>query len=221
MKFDLVKILAPRTQNLNHQNISGTAAIHMAIKDLTTFKYLMSFGDRIDVNLTTRHHLLPLHFACKYDGQLSLESRIEIVKTLIPLTHDTDKKDRFGKSPLDYAKANGHTEIVKMLSEKSIDNFLSKVCNHPNDADLNGRLPLHEVCMKNSLKFELDTHGRLELVKTLMILTSDINYQDKFGNTALHHAAENGFHELVTLLLNKCDANIGNESGELIISLCF
>ena len=75
--------------------------------------------------------------------------------------------------------------------------------------------------MKNSLKFELDTHGRLELVKTLMILTSDINYQDKFGNTALHHAAENGFHELVTLLLNKCDANIGNESGELIISLCF
>ena len=44
-----------------------------------------------------------------------MDSRIEIVKTLIPLTHDTDKKDRFGKSPLDYAKANGHTEIVKIL----------------------------------------------------------------------------------------------------------
>ena len=93
--IELVKFLAPRTKNLNYQNKGGTTALHFATKDWNVFKYLMSFGDRINVNISNKDHRLPLHFACKNDGELSLENRIEIVKTLIPLTHDTDQKDRF------------------------------------------------------------------------------------------------------------------------------
>ena len=100
-----------------------------------------------------------------------------------------------------------------MLSEKSIDDFLNKVCNYPNNPDINGRLPIHEVCMKNSLNFELNMEGRIELMKTLVILTTNINQEDKFGNTALHYAVENGFSEVVKILARKCDPLIQNENG--------
>ena len=175
----------------------------------------MSYGSKIDPNVTNRRHQLPLHYACLENGQLlSLENRIDIVKILVPLTVHTNKKDMFEKTPLDYARENGFTEIVKILSEKLMDNFLNKVCNHPNTLDLNGRLPLHKVCMNNSLNFELNIGGRLELVKILMILTLDINCQDNLGNTALHYASENGFHELVKMLAKKCDTKIENKSGK-------
>ena len=47
-----------------------------------------------------------------------------------------------------------------------------------------------------------------------MILTLDINSQDDLGNTALHYASENGFHEIVEMLVKKCDVNIRNDSGK-------
>ena len=68
--------------------------------------------------------------------------------------------------------------------------------------------------MKNGLDFELNIGGRLELVKILVILTLDINCQDNLGNTALHYASENGFHEIVEILVKKCDVNIKNNSGK-------
>ena len=131
---------------------------------------------------------------------------------LIPLTVDTDQKDRFGKSPLQYAKESGWTEIVKLLSENSIDNFLKLVCNHPERPDIFGRLPLHLVCMESSLDFELNLRGRIELVNILVILTPNVDYQDEEGNTALHYAVQNGFYELVKILIKKCNVNIRNES---------
>ena len=114
-------MLTPKLQNLNQQNVAGETALHAAVGDLKVFKYLMSCGAKIDPNITNHRHQSPLHYACLDIYQLSLENRIEIVKTLVPLTKDTNKKDMFDKSPLDYAREYGFTEIVKILSEKLMD----------------------------------------------------------------------------------------------------
>ena len=212
--FEMVKYLAPKTENLNHQTKGGFTVLHKAVRNHEAFKYLITnFCSKINPNISTDNHKLPLHLVCKdIHEEMSLESRIEIVKTLITLTIDTDQEDWFGKSPVHYAEENGYSEIVELLLDKSQDNFLSKVCNNPDKPDLNGRLPIHLVCIKNSLNFDLSLDGRAELVKTLVILTSNINHQDTFGYTALHYAVENGFYELVKILAPKSDVNIRSDS---------
>ena len=218
--LEFAKIIVPKAHNLNHQNKSGATALHCATRNIEVFKYLMSLDAKINPNVGNKCHQLPLHYVCfEQRGKLNLEERTEIVKCLVSVTLDTDQKDSFNKSPLDYARENGFAEIVKILSEKSIDNFLSKVCNYPNNPDINGRLPIHEVSMQNSLSFELNMEGRFELMKTLIILTTNINIQDTFGNTALHYAVENGFSELVKMLAKKCDPLIRNENGYTPIEL--
>ena len=111
-------MLIPKIQNLNYQNKAGDTALHAALRDLEIFKYLMNYSAKIDPNIMNHRSQLPLHYACLDIYQLSLENRIEIVKTLVPLTKDTNKKDMFDKSPLDYAREYGFTEIVNILSEK-------------------------------------------------------------------------------------------------------
>ena len=216
--LEMVQLLAPKTKNLNHQSRAGTTALHMATRRPEIFKYLMSnFGSKINANLTGNHHRIPLHLVC--NGGDFIPNRIEMVKSLIAVTSNIDERDSFNKSPIHYARENGYTEIVEILTEKSIDNFLNRVFNYPNTPDYNGRLLLHLVCMKDSLNFELNSEARNDLVLILMKLTSNINQQDSEGKTALHHATENGFSELVKILAESCDANIGNENGYLPIEM--
>ena len=66
--------------------------------------------------------------------------------------------------------------------------------------------------MENSFNFELSSGERLELVKTLVNSTSNLNHQDFEGNTALHYAAYFQFSELVKVLAEKCDVQIRNRS---------
>ena len=218
--LELVKILAPKAKNLNYQNKAGYTILHLVTRDgqYRAFRYLMSFVSKINPNISTNNHQSPLHLVCS-NLQLNEVNQIEMVKTLISVTLDINQKDSFNKSPTDYARENGFTEVVKMLSEKSIDDFLNKVCNYPNSPDINGRFPIHEVCMKNSLNFELNMEGRIELMKTLVILTANVNLQDKFGNTALHYAVENGFSEVVKILVKKSNLLIRNENGYAPINI--
>ena len=216
--LEMVKILAPKTKNLNHQSRLGTTALHMATRRPEIFNYLMlNFGSKINANLTANHHRIPLHLVC--NGTDFIPNRVEIVKSLVAITSNIDERDSFNKSPVHYAQENGYTEIVEILTEKLIDNFLNRVFNYPNTTDYNGRLLLHLVCMKNSFNFDINLEARNDLIVILMKLTSNINQQDSEGKTALHHATENGFSELVKTLAKSCDANIGNENGYLPIEM--
>ena len=218
--MELIKYLASKTQNLNYQNKRRETALHCAADNFEAFMYLMSFGNNINPNLTNISNQLPLHFVCtSQSALLKQENRIEMVKALIPVTLDTDQTDSFNNSPLDYAKDKGFIEIVKMLSEKSINNFKNKVRNFPNCPDYNGRLPIHQVCIQNNLSFELNIKERVEYVEKLINLTSNIDQQDTFGYTALHYAARERFCEIVKILTKKCNTNVETENGYLPIEL--
>ena len=48
-------------------------------------------------------------------GELHFFWHNEIVKVLAPLTDNLNAPDKFGNTPLLWAKFNGNTEIVKIL----------------------------------------------------------------------------------------------------------
>ena len=62
--------------------------------------------------------------------------------------------------------------------------------------------------------------GHINIVKTLLIFGADLDEVDSEGNTALHIAAQNGFTELVDILLNEnCKRNVFNNKNQLAIDL--
>lgn len=66
-------------------------------------------------------------------------------------------------------------------------------------------------------EFQIALHlhkGRLDIVKLLLPFTKDIDYQDYYGNTALHKAAIfNSIDVAEYLLSNDCNINIVNSEG--------
>ncbi|KAJ8395829.1 hypothetical protein AAFF_G00027120 [Aldrovandia affinis] len=67
------------------------------------------------------------------------------------------------------------------------------------------------------------SHGRMDMVKALLVCGADVNIQDDEGSTALMCASEHGHAEMVKLLLAQpdCDAtlNDNDESNALSIAL--
>ena len=79
--------------------------------------------------------------------------------------------------------------------------------------DAYGQLPLHKLG-----GFPDNVEERIELTKTVIPRTFDINYQDKYGQNPLHTAATNGSAEIVKLLLKAgAKPNIQCEIGLLPI----
>lgn len=110
------------------------------------------------------------------------------------------KETRFGNTPLMWAIANGNysmaSHILKIGSLHKID---------VNVKDQQGKIPLMLLIMKGIRSNSQEIHQKF-LRK--LIEKSDINSQDKYGNTALHMACLRRDWEVAKLLLeNGADKN--------------
>ncbi|KAI6682516.1 hypothetical protein NL676_036397 [Syzygium grande] len=86
-------------------------------------------------------------------------------------------------SPLHYAAAQGHHEIVSLLLESRVDTYLR---------NYRGQTALMQFCQ----------YGHWEVVQTLILSRADIHRADYVnGGTALHFAALNGHSLCIRLLL--------------------
>jgi len=138
---EIVKILAPLTDNPNAPDIDGETPIHWAAENGHTeiVKILAPLTD--NPNARDDCGTTPIHFA-------ACNGHTEIVKILASLTNNPNDPDIFGWTPIYCAAELGHREIVKILAP---------LTDNPNAPSNDGQTPIH-MAAKN---------GHTEVVKIL------------------------------------------------------
>ena len=104
----IVKMLAPLTDNINAPDVQGRTPIFWAVLNGLTkiVKILSPLTD--NPNAPDVQGRTPIFWAV-------LNGHTEIVKILSPLTYNPNAPNRIGWTPIQQAEMNGHTEIVNIL----------------------------------------------------------------------------------------------------------
>jgi ankyrin repeat protein len=127
-RIDAVVFLIAHGADVNAKLPNDDTALHAAAKGHfakqehhKAIKILIQHG--AEVNAKGYKQKTPLHLAC--EGRLLYDSSKKreyyepvptlVVKTLLDLGADTELRDSEGRTPLDYAQANDHKEIVSLL----------------------------------------------------------------------------------------------------------
>ena len=173
--IEIVKILAPLTDNLNAPDEYGRTPIQMAaIRGHTEIVRILA--PFVNILFASPIGGTPLHEAAR-------SGHTEIVKILIPLT-DPNSQDEKGRTPIYWAARRGHTEIVNILAP------LIALTENPNVPDENGNTPMHEAVCK----------GYTKIVKILAPLADDSNSKNDYGRTPIEYAKMYGHSEIVEIL---------------------
>lgn len=208
---DIVKFLLERGANTGVAiNVASTVGSVEMVQIL--LNHGASVGD-IDYESKT-----PLHCACEW-------GHIDVVKELLANGAKVNEKDMSGRTPLHHASRNGKMEVVAVLVSKG-----AKI----NSKDRSGNNALHRACVggntevvKKLLKHKASIHawnynnmiplhcacelGNTEVVE---VLTACGKYSKSELNKALLIATEEGFHDIVAILL-KNGASVCNDENPL------
>ena len=116
VQSEIVQILAPLTKNPNAiDENNGETPIHTAAyMGFTKIVQILAPLAKDPNAADTTYGLTPIHGAA-YNGH------IDIVKILAPLTKNPNCPDKFGKTPIDWARIHGDLEIVAFLESYGIN----------------------------------------------------------------------------------------------------
>ncbi|XP_023316094.1 ankyrin-1-like [Trichogramma pretiosum] len=194
-----------KTVDVNVRDDLGKTPLHLALSG--RHRSLVQFLLRYGANPTTpdAEGLTPLHIICK-----GKRDDYNLAKMLFEMSKDqfrpiqVDARDKLGFTPLHEALTNGHKNLVQFLLRKSANPNLAN--------NMDELTPLHVLCRNNRDYYEL---------AEILFELSDKQYQpiqvgaqDKFGNTPLHLALENGHKNLVlSMLRNGASPNVANDEG--------
>ncbi|KAH9304007.1 hypothetical protein KI387_008411 [Taxus chinensis] len=137
-------------------------------------------------------------FGCSASGErlvsAAREGDLQEAKALLECNPRLAKYSTFGvrNSPLHYAAAQGHNEIVSLLLESGVEVNIRNYC---------GQTALMQSCR----------YGHWEVVQTLVLYKANVNRADYLnGRTALHFAAANGHYRCVRLLFADAVPSVPN-----------
>ena len=189
---EIIKILAPLTDNPNFSNEKGETSVYEAACRGHTeiISILAPFAD--NPNAPDAHiGYTPIHWAVENGNK-------EIVKILAPLTDIPNAPDKNGDTPINSAALNGQMEIIQILVPFT---------ENPNSPNKEGCTPIHSAAL----------YGHTEIVKILAPLTNNPNAPTKTKNrdTPLHLAALFGHTDIVKILAPLAEyPNAQNKDGD-------
>lgn len=189
--LNIVKELVKHGVNVDFLNKDGWNSLHLAAKEghLDIVMYLHNISPTLSTT-SSNSGKLPIHTAAQCNHS-------EIVFQLLSSTHNEETKryllvstDNGGTNLLQNSVTCGNLQMVKRL----VDEYDVKI----DHKDKLGREAIHLAAMI----------GNEEMIRFLLEKGANLNvqdYSDKF--TPLHHAAKEGYINLVKYLVYTCHAN--------------
>jgi CRP-like cAMP-binding protein len=187
------------------------------VQDLVTMLcFAASRGDHMEVRRLIKGAGLHPNDG-DYDGRAAIHlaavgGHLETVQFLLEHGGDPSLGDNFGTTPLQESVSRGHTKVSELLrklgGELLLPNAGGKLCSlafeahtkelksllqygvHPDSCDYDFRTPLHLACAE----------GVLPCVKVLLDFKADVNFKDRWGQTALDEAYAGNHKRIVEYL---------------------
>ncbi|XP_013397076.1 ankyrin-1-like [Lingula anatina] len=181
------------------------------------------------VNMTGPWNFTPLHVAA---GVGFLDG----VKLLLKMGADLNAVTEYGETALGRACRMGYDDVVEYLTDLQDIDIQKSVYSIMGDAScldaaaygnfrgIYDRLQRHGLPVTSNTLVCAAWGGHVELVKEIAAMDGiDVNYQDKYGNTALCEASRDDHVGVVKCLINehKADPNIQNKDGDTALHVAF
>jgi ankyrin repeat protein/L-ascorbate metabolism protein UlaG (beta-lactamase superfamily) len=214
--------------DLNFVSSTGTQLMHMAVSrglwDIVD--RLLARGD--DINVVDRQGQTPMHWlgysrnpqwvqraitlgaraaVTDTSGQTPLHhaaerGSLEIARILVENGAVVETADHYGWTPLTAALVGGNVDLVRLLLEHGAD---------PNRTVWQGT-PLMFLCMR---------HGNLAVMQAMLDGGARVDGREpNFNATLLHQAAEFGYADFATLLLDRgCDLDARESLGRTALDI--
>ncbi|EAY01306.1 ankyrin repeat protein, putative [Trichomonas vaginalis G3] len=166
-------------------------------------EYLLSKG--ANPNIADKRNRYPLHFA-------AMKGDIDIVRALIGAKADVNKQDWDDYSPLHYCAQNGFISGAKaLLDEGAQINIQTRLKESPLIIAIqNGQTEMVDFLIQSHADVSLPAlHNQYPLffvsdgvtAELLIKAGANVNSTDENNQTPLHHAAQDGYLDVVEILL--------------------
>ena len=206
--YEGLKTLIAKNVNLDKPDYDGKTALILAAYDGNEEIVELLIENKAEVNIVDEDGRTALIYAI-YDGNE------DIVHLLIENDAKVNVIDNDGMTPLIYAIFEGNNEIVELLIQNRADLFVS---------DNDGRTALIWASMEGHEKIARLIIGKIaeaEVKKAnsdgkvsedeedyiAEVITNYVNIADDYGKTALNWAAQEGYTDIVELLIKNKSKN--------------
>ena len=196
--LQLTKEVFSKMNDPNLQNNVGETSLHIACRNSHYEIVQFLLENHCNVNIQESEKLLTaLHYAC-------FNRNIKIISLLLDNDANVNIQDYNGNTPLHYAILNDRLDIISIL----LGHPKTKSITNVNLFDTNLNVPLISVFINNK-------RGMSDYI-SLLLDDTDINFQNRDGNTCLHYLCMDGhwknfIHKLVK---KKNDIFVQNTFGE-------
>ncbi|XP_011409906.2 PREDICTED: protein phosphatase 1 regulatory subunit 16A-like [Amphimedon queenslandica] len=198
-------------------NFEEAALLHDAVQQNNIEEVANLLAKGVTCSHSNADGLTPLHRCC-------IENTVDMAKLLIDNGADLTSRDIEGWTPLHAASACGNLPMINLL----IASGANLVCvNHDDkmpvdvacDADI--RHVIQQKMLEEGYTDDVCKYLRDSVPKTMLAdlkaFVSDggsVNTKDKYGASALHIAAANGYIEVMELILSQPKVNINIQDNE-------
>lgn len=173
--------------------------IHKAAQNGHTEIVELFVNKGIDVNSKDYHHRTPLHEAAD-------RGHAQTAKLLIAKGADVNAETDKGRTPLHEAAGEGHAAVVELLIKEAA------IINTNDNENIT---PLYYALSRYHTEKAIKAKISMLLISNGADVSRDVNLQDNYGYTLIHHAARAGLTELVKLFIEKgADINAKTIHGD-------